>query len=82
MYNVMQSVDTQDGSGSKTYDDGGCDTESQCYVCSFNAYPKATLRGLCENEVTDVFYTIMWDEEKNLPYYRYSGLFVYALKFN
>ena len=39
-------------------------------MCSFESYPKATLRGLCDNEVTDVFYHIMWDEEKNLPYYR------------
>ena len=28
------------------------------------------LRGLCPNSHVDVFYTLMWDEEQHLPYYK------------
>ena len=61
----------QDGAGSTRYDDGGCDTEAQCSLCSFSARPSATLRGLCgDTEAADVFYTLMRDEDTGLPYYQ------------
>ena len=28
------------------------------------------LRGLCNNDVTDIFYTVMWNEKTNMPYYK------------
>ena len=37
-----------DGAGHKRYDDGNCDSESQCSICNFNFYPRATLRGICK----------------------------------
>ena len=49
------------------YDDGDCTTEFQCFMCSFKKYPKATLRGMCENRFTDKKYTLQFDESKNLP---------------
>ena len=64
----------KNGSGNEHYDDGACETESQCYMCNFKQYPKATLRGLCDNIIIDVFYNILWDEDTNLPYYRYRYL--------
>ena len=39
-------------------------------MCNFKQYPKAILRGLCDNMIMDVFYNILWDEDTNLPYYR------------
>ena len=32
--------------------------------------PRATLRGLCPNTPVDVFYTLMWDDDMSLPYYK------------
>lgn len=39
-------------------------------MCSFRFHPRMTLRGLCENEWTDVFYSLVWDEGVSMPYYR------------
>ena len=39
-------------------------------MCSFKFYPRATLRGICKNEWTDVFYSLVWDERVSMPYYR------------
>ena len=39
-------------------------------MCSFRFHPRVTLRGLCENEWTDVFYSLVWDEGVSMPYYR------------
>ena len=25
---------------------------------------------MCDNDITDVFYTLMWNEETNMPYYK------------
>ena len=47
-----------DGSGIQRYDDGGCEKELQCSMCNFPLPPRATLRGLCKNNLVDVFYTI------------------------
>ena len=52
------------------YDDGGCSTESQCFMCSFKKYPKATFRGMCKNDMADWYYTLIFDEESNLPYFK------------
>ena len=32
--------------------------------------PRATLRGLCPNSQVDVFYTLMWDDDMSLPFYK------------
>ena len=32
--------------------------------------PRSTLRGLCSNDYIDVFYTMLLDEETNMPYIR------------
>ena len=74
---IKDLVIIKTGFGHNRYDDGGCEEESQCYMCNFKQYPKATLRGLCENKIIDVFYNVLWDEDTNLPYYRY--LFQYVL---
>lgn len=56
------------------YDDGGCETELQCSLCNFQQYPRATLRGICKNDWTDIFYTIVFDEVTNMPYFKgFSG---------
>ena len=60
----------QDGDGSQRYDDGICEEEFQCSICNFHHYPRATLRGICRNDWTDIFYTLLFDEETNLPYYK------------
>ena len=54
---------------SDLYDDGGCETERQCSMCNFRLPPRATLRGLCKNNMVDVYYTVRWDEVTNMPYY-------------
>ena len=67
-------------SGIKSYDDGGCDKERQCSMCNFPLPPRATLRGLCKNNLVDVFYTVRWDEVTNLPYYH--GFLHSMIKYN
>ena len=52
------------------YDDGSCHGESQCSLCNFKFYPRTTLRGICQNQWTDVFYTVIFDEATNMPYFR------------
>ena len=39
-------------------------------MCNFKFHPRATLRGFCKNEWIDVFYSLVWDEETSLPFYR------------
>ena len=59
------------------YDDGGCETELQCSLCNFQQYPRATLRGICKNDWTDIFYTIVFDEVTNMPYFKgFSGTII------
>ena len=60
----------QDGSGSTRYDDGGCETEKQCPLCSFKFYPRARLRGICLNTLVDTFYTVEFDDTTNMPFYQ------------
>ena len=69
------TVTFQDGDGHNRYDDGGCCIkERQCSLCKFRLLPRAMLRGLCKNDYVDVFYTIMWDEPINLPFFKgFSG---------
>ena len=69
-----------DGSGIQRYDDGGCEKELQCSMCNFPLPPRATLRGLCKNNLVDVFYTIRWDASTNLPYYH--GFLHSIIKYN
>ena len=52
------------------YDDGSCLGESQCSLCNFKFYPRTTLRGICQNQWTDVFYTVIVDDVTNMPYFR------------
>jgi hypothetical protein len=69
-----RTVIFQDGDGHNRYDDGGCVKERQCSLCNFRLLPRAMLRGLCKNDYVDVFYTIMWDEPNNLPFFKgFSG---------
>ena len=42
--------------------------------------PRATLRGLCPNSQVDVFYTLMWDDSMNLPFYK--GFINSNIKYN
>ena len=69
-----------DGSGIQRYDDGGCEKELQCSMCNFHLPPRATLRGLCKNNLVDVFYTLRWDAANNLPYYQ--GFLHSIIKYN
>ena len=39
-------------------------------MCSFKEYPKAVFRGLCENDVADRNYTLLFDEQLNFPYFK------------
>ena len=67
----------QDGSGSKRYDDGSCKNEKQCALCSFKFYPKARLRGICSNNFIDSFYTMEFDDDTNMPYFKgESGTYI------
>ena len=52
----QQSSAFKDGEGSNRYDDGGCETESQCFLCNFKFHPRATLRlkSECLNQFTFV----------------------------
>ena len=59
-----------DGGGSGRYDDGGCEKERQCTLCNYNLHPRAKLRGLCFNPVVDVYYTLLFDDVTNMPYYQ------------
>ena len=60
----------QDGAGSTRYDDGGCETERQCVLCKFLQNPKARLRGICSNTLIDTYYTVEFDDDTNMPFYK------------
>ena len=38
-------------------------------MCKFWFYPRATLRGICRNQWTDIFYTVIFDKATNMPYF-------------
>ena len=69
-------LNVQDGESARRYDDGGCEKERQCTMCSFHQPPRTKLRGMCDNPVVDVYYTLLWDDEANMPYYQ-VGRFTY-----
>ena len=50
------------------YDDGGCESESQCSMCNFVHPPRATLRGLCTNR------WIIWDWKYYLTFFSVGSM--------
>lgn len=39
-------------------------------LCTFPLPPRTTLRGLCPTALVDTSYTLRWDAQDNLPYFR------------
>ena len=57
------------GQGAKQFDDGGS-SEKHCFMCQFTSFPRLKIRGLCKQKKMDTFYTLLYDKEKQIPYYK------------
>ena len=57
------------GMGAKQFDDGGS-SEKHCFMCQFTSYPRLKMRGLCKQKMIDTFYTLLYDNKEQIPFYR------------
>ena len=58
------------------YDDGGCESESQCSMCNFVHPPRATLRGLCTTRWTiwEKYYLIFCFSVGSMSFTHFVGI--------
>ena len=58
-----------DALGLAQFDDGG-EKEKHCFMCKFQSPPRFKIRGLCDGSSMDTFYTLVYDTEHNIPYFK------------